>query len=138
MQGFGPTEGTPVHTNMLIIGNDPVATDSTAARIVGFNPKSISHLKYATKHGVGSMENIDILNTSNLAFSFEFVPKMAYRLSNLGLKFQRYGQYLVNLASLIEKIRSAMCTVGISYVEQKVTYGYAMGTVNRWIFKKDG
>ena len=43
MEGFGPTDGTPFLTNLLIMGNDPVATDSVAAQIMGFNPRQ-SHI----------------------------------------------------------------------------------------------
>jgi uncharacterized protein (DUF362 family) len=141
MSGFGPVDGNPVHTDLLLIGNDPVSTDVVGAKIMGFKPKSIAHLKYAAKHGVGIMENFELTYDSSDSlpnFHFEFVRPWAYRLSRIGLRFQRYGLYLVNLSSLIEKTRSALCTVGVGYVQKKVTYGYALKNIKSWVFKQDG
>jgi uncharacterized protein (DUF362 family) len=141
MSGFGPVDGNPVQTDLLIIGNDPVATDAVGARIMGFKPKSIAHLKYAAKHKLGEIENYELIYTNGDSlpnFHFQFVRRSAYMLSNIGLRFQRYGVYLVNLSSLIEKVRSAMSTVGVGYVQRKVTYGYAIKNIKNWVFKQDG
>ncbi len=55
MEGVdGPTMGIPRLMNLLIAGRDPVAVDSVCARIMGFNPNSIGHIKEAEKRGVGS------------------------------------------------------------------------------------
>jgi uncharacterized protein (DUF362 family) len=141
MSGFGPVDGNPVQTDLLIIGNDPVATDAVGVRIMGFKPKSVAHLKYAAKHKLGEIENYELIcdgGGSLPNFHFQFVRSSAYRLSRIGLRFQRYGLYLVNLSSLIEKIRSAMCTVGVGYVQKKVTYSFALKNLKIWVFKQDG
>ena len=55
MEGVdGPDMGIPRIMNLLIAGKDPVAVDSTCARIMGFNPEKIAHIKEAEKRGVGS------------------------------------------------------------------------------------
>ncbi len=36
MEGKGPSDGTPVKMGLIIAGKDVVATDATAARVMGF------------------------------------------------------------------------------------------------------
>jgi uncharacterized protein (DUF362 family) len=61
MEGRGPVHGSPVHMNTIIAGADPVATDATAARVIGFDPKKISHIRNAHEKGLGEIENIEII-----------------------------------------------------------------------------
>jgi uncharacterized protein (DUF362 family) len=56
MEGNGPVDGTPVQMNLIIAGTDPVATDATAARIMGFNPYEIAHIRKAHEKGLGKSE----------------------------------------------------------------------------------
>ena len=56
MEGRGPTDGTPVQMNLIIAGSDPVATDATAARVMGFNPYEITHIRKAYEKGLGNSE----------------------------------------------------------------------------------
>jgi len=56
MEGEGPINGTPVQMNLIIAGTDPVATDATAARVMGFNPYEIKHIRKAYEKGLGSSE----------------------------------------------------------------------------------
>ena len=58
MEGNGPIDGTPVQMNLVIAGTDPVATDATAARIMGFNPYEVKHIRKAYKRGLGKSEAI--------------------------------------------------------------------------------
>ncbi len=53
MEGEGPIDGTPVQMNLIIAGTDVVATDATAARIMGFNPYEIKHIRKAYEKGLG-------------------------------------------------------------------------------------
>jgi uncharacterized protein (DUF362 family) len=48
MEGNGPIQGTPKACGVLVLGDDPVAVDSTCARIMGFNPGRIEYLMYAS------------------------------------------------------------------------------------------
>jgi uncharacterized protein (DUF362 family) len=63
MEGKGPTDGTPVKMDLIIAGKDVVATDATAARVMGFDPKEISHIRRAGEKGLGNMENIEIIGS---------------------------------------------------------------------------
>jgi uncharacterized protein (DUF362 family) len=56
MEGNGPIDGTPVPMNLIIAGTDPVATDATAARIMGFNPYEITHIRKAYEKGLGKSD----------------------------------------------------------------------------------
>jgi uncharacterized protein (DUF362 family) len=47
MQGNGPIEGTPVDAGVLVFGTDPVATDATAATLMGLDPAGIWYLREA-------------------------------------------------------------------------------------------
>lgn len=41
MEGRGPVGGKPIQMDLIIAGTDPVATDSTACRIMGIDPHEI-------------------------------------------------------------------------------------------------
>jgi uncharacterized protein (DUF362 family) len=56
MEGQGPVDGTPVQMNLIIAGTDAVATDATAARVMGFNPYEIKHIRKAYEKGLGNSE----------------------------------------------------------------------------------
>jgi uncharacterized protein (DUF362 family) len=47
MEGNGPISGTPISAGLLVFGDDPVATDVTAATLMGFDPEKIDYLREA-------------------------------------------------------------------------------------------
>lgn len=51
----GPSFGTPLQANMMLAGPDPVAVDAACAKIIGFNPKSVKHIRLAEKAGLGKI-----------------------------------------------------------------------------------
>ena len=61
MEGSGPVHGTPVKMDLIVAGRDPVSTDSTASRIMGFDPKSIYHIRRVAEKGLGEIDNIEIV-----------------------------------------------------------------------------
>lgn len=63
MEGRGPTDGTPLKMDLIIAGKDVVATDATTARIMGFDPKEISHIRKAYEKGLGNIDNIEIVGS---------------------------------------------------------------------------
>ncbi|MBD3207761.1 DUF362 domain-containing protein [Candidatus Bathyarchaeota archaeon] len=63
MEGKGPVHGSPVKMNTIIAGTDPVATDATAARIMGFDPHEINHIIWAHQSGIGNIEKIEIVGS---------------------------------------------------------------------------
>jgi uncharacterized protein (DUF362 family) len=60
MQGNGPIQGTPMPAGLLVFGADAVATDVTAARLMGFDPSRVPYLSQAARFlGQGNPELID-------------------------------------------------------------------------------
>jgi uncharacterized protein (DUF362 family) len=47
MEGNGPIQGVSKLAGVLIAGDDPVAVDSTSARIMGLAPEKINHIAHA-------------------------------------------------------------------------------------------
>jgi len=65
MEGDGPIHGNPVDMNLIIAGEDPVATDAIAAKIIGYEyphlevgPIAIAHIQGL---GVGDPSEIEVL-----------------------------------------------------------------------------
>lgn len=61
MEGSGPVRGDPVKMDLIIAGEDPVATDATACRIMGIDPHEISHIHRAYEKGLGNIDVIEVL-----------------------------------------------------------------------------
>ncbi|MDF2986686.1 MAG: hypothetical protein K0R50_2196 [Eubacterium sp.] len=62
MIGTGPSKGIARHTGLVIAGCDPVATDTVAARLLGFKPQAIRYLFDCSNKKIGEsvIENINI------------------------------------------------------------------------------
>ena len=59
MEGNGPIQGTPVDAGVLIFGDDPVATDTVTAMMMGFDPARIPYLHEAGRFlGQGDLDRI--------------------------------------------------------------------------------
>ena len=61
MEGAGPSSGTPIQMDLIIAGEDPVATDATACRIMGIDPHEVSHIQGAAEKGLGNIDDIQVL-----------------------------------------------------------------------------
>lgn len=61
MEGRGPVGGKPVQMDLIIAGTDPVATDSTACRIIGIDPHEIKHIHKAYQKGLGNIDDIELV-----------------------------------------------------------------------------
>ena len=51
--------GTPVESNRIIAGRDPVLVDSYCAELIGYQPDEIGYLKYAKAYGLGEFYSSD-------------------------------------------------------------------------------
>jgi uncharacterized protein (DUF362 family) len=47
MEGNGPIQGSPKHSKVLVLGDDPVAVDASCARIMGIVPERVGYLEKA-------------------------------------------------------------------------------------------
>jgi len=61
MEGRGPVHGTPIQMDLIIAGKDPVATDSVASRIMGFDPHTIYYIMRAHEKGLGEIDDIEVV-----------------------------------------------------------------------------
>jgi uncharacterized protein (DUF362 family) len=62
MEGNGPLAGTARPLHSVVLSDDPVAADATCARLMGFKPERIPHIREAAKFlGNASTELIDQL-----------------------------------------------------------------------------
>lgn len=60
----GPMDGDVVNVGAILVGDNPVATDATATRLMGFDPENMGHIVVASKAGLGPYREgeIGILN----------------------------------------------------------------------------
>lgn len=63
LRGKMPASGEPVKLDTVIASTDTIAADSTAARIMGFNPEEIDHINWAYKSGFGEVHNIEVVGS---------------------------------------------------------------------------
>lgn len=59
MEGDGPIMGTPIQSNVIVIGKNFPAVDSTCARIMGIDPEKILYLKHSSGR-IGSIKESNI------------------------------------------------------------------------------
>lgn len=56
IEGDGPLNGRPVRSKIVALGTNMLEVDAAAARLMGFDPRSIKHLAIAAKEGIGSID----------------------------------------------------------------------------------
>jgi len=59
---LGPGLGTPIPLRTVVYGEDPVAVDAFCAKLMGFNPWLIGHIRKASQTGVGTLHYVTIGN----------------------------------------------------------------------------
>jgi uncharacterized protein (DUF362 family) len=98
----------PVRLGVIIAGKDNLAVDSIAARVMGYDPKRIKHLRLATEEKVGSVEHLrvvgenlgDICNLFPRRNRYRFKVSWTMQLSLLRLYARFSGD---SLPSVLEK-----------------------------------
>jgi uncharacterized protein (DUF362 family) len=124
MEGFGPTQGSPKTVNAILVGTNSIATDIVAARIMGFKPKQIPHLKKTMKVNKYDESDFSLVgeDISNVQSRFRFIPYRYYLVARIGLRLQKWSLYTSNFGRFLQKMRSALATVGFSEVSRKVAF----------------
>ncbi len=99
MEGPGPVGGTPLATDILILGKDPFQTDVACSQIMGMNPKKVPFLKYMAEQNdlkMGTPKS-DYPN-----FGYSLIPGYLYH-------FMRAKIRVTRLSDKVEKkIKDAM------------------------------
>jgi uncharacterized protein (DUF362 family) len=91
MEGAGPVGGTPVKTEILILGKDSFSTDVACAQIMGMNPKKIPFLRYMAKRN-----NLRIKPALNgyPNFKFKLIPFYLYHFMRAKIRVTRLSNRL--------------------------------------------
>ena len=76
LEGKGPSEGEPRKVGVILCGKDPVATDIVAAKLMGFNPLSVPHIKYCMKNlsGVKDINEVKTVGDEIKIKPFKSIP----------------------------------------------------------------
>lgn len=84
MEGNGPSSGKPKWLGLLIAGDDAVAIDAVAARIMGFEDGFVDTTRIASQMGLGegSLERLELLGdaAAERADSFELPSNVVHKL----------------------------------------------------------
>jgi uncharacterized protein (DUF362 family) len=79
LEGEGPFHGNPVELDLIVAGNNAVAVDSVMAKIMGFEPRDILHIRLASELGLGpiNLDEIKVVGESieSVARKFEKSPQ---------------------------------------------------------------
>jgi uncharacterized protein (DUF362 family) len=76
MEGMGPAYGIAKQVGIVLAGNNPLSTDAVAARLMGFDPEMIPHLRLSAEKGLGDilLENISVQPEDYLKWVTPFAP----------------------------------------------------------------
>jgi len=99
LEGMGPiSNGKPLRMNLIVAGNDPVATDHVCSKIMGIS--NVKHVKLAQRNGVGSIKDLHILGerVDNVKRKFKSIPP-TLRLASYCTRFD-----LGSLAFILERL----------------------------------
>lgn len=92
MEGNGPLNGAPRPLNRIVLADDPVAADATCARLMGFEPDRIPHIRAGARFlGNASTARIDLLAemVRSPEIPFRTVPEFEYLRLNAARKVDR-------------------------------------------------
>jgi uncharacterized protein (DUF362 family) len=81
MEGNGPLNGHPRALNRIVLADDSVAADATCARLMGFDPARITHIRIGSQFlGNASVDRIDQVAEAVCAPAnpFEVVPEFEH------------------------------------------------------------
>jgi uncharacterized protein (DUF362 family) len=76
MEGDGPAGGTPVDARIAMASLDPLALDTLATKLMGFDPAQIMYLASMAEAGMGQgdLSKVEVLGTPAEQCQFHFKP----------------------------------------------------------------
>jgi uncharacterized protein (DUF362 family) len=74
MEGNGPCNGTPVDARLALASLDPLAMDTLATKLMGFDPKQIIYLTAMAEAGMGQgdLSKVQVLGTGPEKCQYKF------------------------------------------------------------------
>ncbi len=104
VDGFITSSEYPKKMGLILAGDDALATDFVAAKIAGFNPKSVGHMKLAAEEKVGDVDNINLIeDNTTVKEAKKLFPHSSLLLHNISWGLQ------LRLLSLYFKISGDVC-----------------------------
>lgn len=79
-EGNGPSAGDVVKLDLILAGFDPVALDTVACKLIGFNPDKVLHIRKAREKGLGS-NDFKIIGESIESVKRKFKKPRSYPVS---------------------------------------------------------
>lgn len=73
---------------VVLAGDDPLATDFVAARLMGFNPNRLPYLRLAAKEKVGQARNVELVELVKLAAVRKRFPSYSHIVHNISWTLQ--------------------------------------------------
>jgi uncharacterized protein (DUF362 family) len=113
LEGIGPVTGSPVKSDIMLMGSDPTAVDTIASKIMGIDPQEVPHLAYAyKKEGSGpddyTVEGIKTL--PNLNFQYDKAFKMVRTKITItrftdswNKRFKNFASWAYNIPSFTKR-----------------------------------
>jgi uncharacterized protein (DUF362 family) len=89
LEGDGPKSGKPREVGLVLASANLVGIDATAARIMGFDPRTIDHLRLCGLHGLGSLDEISVVGDGPEAVRCSFQPATHNAVSWLELALRK-------------------------------------------------
>jgi uncharacterized protein (DUF362 family) len=74
---------TPSHLGLIMISNDPIASDVVAAQILGYKPEDVRHLRIASERGYGSIDPASVKILGDIG-----IEELTKRTSGIVSEFQ--------------------------------------------------
>jgi uncharacterized protein (DUF362 family) len=139
MHGPGPSDGYPIQLNAIIIGKDAVATDCVAARLLGFNPRSIPYLNYAIKHNLSPNNKFELVGDAIRTDSeaIKFIPYIAYLLYRASLNtikaYSSLEKGFRKLSDLLSLLATGLIVLKWGYLTSPTYGSLSRGTIKRYM-----
>ena len=91
LEGDGPKTGRPRVVDRVLASRDIVALDAVSARIMGFDPETIGHLRLLMADGVGTARDYEVVGEDVSALNFHFQPARHNAVSVVELFLRKSG-----------------------------------------------
>ncbi|MFH1751595.1 MAG: DUF362 domain-containing protein [archaeon] len=87
MEGNGPAHGTPKNAGIIIAGNDCLALDFVASKLVGFKVNEIPFLRQAKEKSLLNENEVKVIGKQDLNFDFKKPSGTTNRVPGFMIKF---------------------------------------------------
>lgn len=112
MEGRGPANGKPRRLDVILAGQDSVALDAAAMRLVGLDPQRSRHIVLTAEQGLGRIKADDIQLDGDWArYATQFEPAVldkAIAAMNYMSRYRWFVKYMLERDYIFYPIRAAV------------------------------